>query len=409
MGRDVYMADGTTNPTTVVYTPSPSIHFGNRVPTSNRSFSNYDANGNMVCEYVGASCGGSGVVRESASWTAFNMVAQLSQGTTSVSLTYDSEHARILQHEQYASNVEDTTYVNDAASGAMEEHVVLSGTTTWRDYVLADGRIVMEKFSGATVATNYMVSDHLGSIAVLTDQTGAVVERDAYDAWGKRRNLDGSDDTACALTSQTTRGFTGHEHIDDLCLIDANARLYDPTLGRFLSPDDMIPEPTDMQSLNRFSYVRNRPLSVTDPTGHDDGCEVQECAPGDGWRDPVFWNDFEGSIDYSVGGTFPGLTSWGSSAAGTPDATAGAAACSGPTGGSKSQNDQRNREHYWKVTHAHQNSDGTWTIASAYVQGSIDSDGYLDVSEVIGTPEVSVVAGTDGLSDKYQANEGDGP
>jgi hypothetical protein len=73
-----------------------------------------------------------------------------------------------------------------------------------------------------------MVSDHLGSVAVLTGETGAVAERDAYDAWGKRRKLDGTDDTACALVSQTTRGFTGHEHIDDLCLIDANARLYDP-------------------------------------------------------------------------------------------------------------------------------------------------------------------------------------
>src|ERR1700741_993348 len=321
------------------------------------------------------------------------MVAQLSQGTTSVNLTYDSEHARILQHEQYASNVEDTTYVNDAASGAMEEHVVLSGTTTWRDYVLADGHIVMEKFSGATVATNYVVSDHLGSIAVLTDQTGAVVERDAYDAWGKRRNLDGSDDTACPLTAQTPRGFTGHEHIDDLCLIDANARLYDPTLGRFLSPDDIIPEPTDMQSLNRFSYVRNRPLSVTDPTGHDDVDQDYDNGVVDGWRDSI--NDTEGgflNITDGMGDPLPGLTSWGSSAAGAPDATAGAAASSGPAGGSKSRNDQRNRERYWKVTHIHQNSDGTVTVAYAYVQGSIDSDGDLDVSDVIGTPEVSVVS-----------------
>ena len=151
----------------------------------------YDANGNMVCEFVGTSCGGSGVVRESATWTAFNMAAQITQGTSSVNLTYDSEHARILQHRQFASTVEDTAYLNDPATGAMEEHVVLAGTTTWRDYVQADGRVVAEKFSGATAAMRYMVSDHLGSVAVLTDQTGTVVERDAYDAWGKRRKLDG--------------------------------------------------------------------------------------------------------------------------------------------------------------------------------------------------------------------------
>ena len=179
-----------------------------------------------------------------------------------------------------------------------------------------------------------MVSDHLGSAAVLTDQTGAVVERDAYDAWGKRRNLNGTDDTACALVSQTTRGFTGHEHIDDLCLIDANARLYDPILGRFLSPDDVIPEPYDMQSFNRFSYVRNRPLSVIDPTGHDDVDQDYSYVPPEtvvveAWRDNpevmetvvvrAWGTDAEGGfygIPDGMGDILPGLTSWGSNAAG---------------------------------------------------------------------------------------------
>jgi len=38
-----------------------------------------------------------------------------------------------------------------------------------------------------------------------------VAERLSYDAWGKRRQPNGADDPAGALTSQTTRGFTGHE------------------------------------------------------------------------------------------------------------------------------------------------------------------------------------------------------
>ncbi|HUO88508.1 MAG TPA: hypothetical protein VMU08_04980 [Rhizomicrobium sp.] len=68
----------------------------------------------------------------------------------------------------------------------------MCGTTTWR----------------------YFVLDHLGSTAAVTDGSGAVIERDAYDPWGKRRNLDGSDDTSCALLSTALRGYTGHEHID---------------------------------------------------------------------------------------------------------------------------------------------------------------------------------------------------
>ncbi len=213
----------------------------------------YDANGNMIT-------GGGRTV----TYTAFNMAASITQGTTTVSLTYDSEHARI----QMTAPSGTTTYLNDPVSGAMEEKLVAGSTATWHDYIQADGHIVAEKFSGATTAVRYIVADHLGSTAIVTDETGAVVERDAYDAWGKRRNLDGSDDTTCSLTSQTTRGFTGHEHIDSECLINANARVYDPTIARFMSADSMVPNPFNGQAFNRFSYVNNGPLSATDPTGH---------------------------------------------------------------------------------------------------------------------------------------------
>jgi len=47
--------------------------------------------------------------------------------------------------------------------------------------------------------------DHLGSVAVVMNQSGAVVERLAYGAWGKRRNLDGSDAACGAISSSTTR------------------------------------------------------------------------------------------------------------------------------------------------------------------------------------------------------------
>ena len=216
----------------------------------------YDANGNMTA-------GGGRTV----SYTAFNMADTITQGTTSVAFVYDSEHARIQQTLTTSSTTTVTTYLNDPASGAMSEKAVTSGTTTWHDYILADGHIVAERFSGGTNAIRYFVLDHLGSIAVVMDESGAVVERDAYDAWGKRRNLDGSDDTTCSLTSQTTRGYTGHEEIDAVCLINANARIYDPTLGRFMSPDSVVQDPYNLQLLNRYSYVGNNPLSLTDPSG----------------------------------------------------------------------------------------------------------------------------------------------
>jgi RHS repeat-associated protein len=95
----------------------------------------------------------------------------------------------------------------------------------------------------------------------------------SFDPWGRQRNADGSDDATCALpqASPTSKGFTGQEAIASLCLVNLNARLYDPTLGRFLSPDSIVPDPTDAQSYNRYAYVNNRPLSLTDPTGHQAG------------------------------------------------------------------------------------------------------------------------------------------
>jgi RHS repeat-associated protein len=70
------------------------------------------------------------------------------------------------------------------------------------------------------------------------------------------------------------RGFTGHEMMDDLGLINMNGRIYDPRLGRFLSADLMVTDPGNLQSFNRYTYVRNNPLSFVDPSGFED--EKQE-------------------------------------------------------------------------------------------------------------------------------------
>ncbi|WKD50594.1 RHS repeat domain-containing protein [Microbulbifer spongiae] len=64
------------------------------------------------------------------------------------------------------------------------------------------------------------------------------------------------------------RGYTGHEHLDRTGLIHMNGRIYDPTLGRFLSPDPIVQAPTYSQSWNRYSYVLNNPMSLVDPTGY---------------------------------------------------------------------------------------------------------------------------------------------
>ena len=91
----------------------------------------------------------------------------------------------------------------------------------------------------------------------------------SYDAWGRMR--DPQTLIQYASTSQPTlllgRGYCGHEHLSNFGLINMNARLYDPVLGRFLSPDPYVQSPDFSQNFNRYAYALNNPLKYTDESG----------------------------------------------------------------------------------------------------------------------------------------------
>lgn len=108
-------------------------------------------------------------------------------------------------------------------------------------------------------ANYFLHRDHLSSILAITKTDGTIAEKRFYDAWG---NLKGG---SMALLD---RGYTGHEHLQSVGLIHMNARIYDPVLRRFLSPDDYIQDPYNTQNYNRYGYVLNNPLLYTDPSGN---------------------------------------------------------------------------------------------------------------------------------------------
>ena len=122
-----------------------------------------------------------------------------------------------------------------------------------------------------TMQYHYVMRDHLGSITHVytAEPIPTLLQELSYDAWGRLRNPD----THEAYTSDSIptpilgRGYTGHRHIAGIGLIDMNARLYDPMLGRFLSPDPYIQSPDCPQNYNRYTYCLNNPLRYTDPTG----------------------------------------------------------------------------------------------------------------------------------------------
>ena len=124
----------------------------------------------------------------------------------------------------------------------------------------------------------YLHRDRLGSVDTITDGytlaefatlPAMAIEQRSYDIFGKARTTSGGIITDGKLSSDITpRGFTDHEHLDQSGLVHMNGRVYDPSVGRFLSVDPFIAMPDNGQSINPYSYVMNNPLKFTDPSGY---------------------------------------------------------------------------------------------------------------------------------------------
>jgi RHS repeat-associated protein len=176
-----------------------------------------------------------------------------------------------------------TTFYSDK----LYEEEVTGTKTTWRAYIDDIAVISQTTNEGATI--RYTHRDRLGSARVFTDHNGQVEAERNYDPFGKPRLASGGLKSFGAsklgdlADAKTNRGFTDHEHLDSVELIHMNGRVYDYSLGRFMSVDPVIQSPTNSQSINPYSYIMNNPLSGTDPTGYtscdaDDPENCQEVA-----------------------------------------------------------------------------------------------------------------------------------
>lgn len=149
------------------------------------------------------------------------------------------------------------------------------GTASWRwvkDYVYRDGLLLASRQidpATAAVTTYRYHLDHLGSPRRITDTSNRVVGRHTYYAFGPEASNGRLDEP-----SPTPLKYTGHERAEDpVSPIDSidymHARYYSPKLGRFLSVDPTW-ESADLgrpQSWNRYAYVMNNPVNMTDPDG----------------------------------------------------------------------------------------------------------------------------------------------
>ncbi|TCI04835.1 hypothetical protein EZV61_02355 [Corallincola luteus] len=216
----------------------------------------YDNNGNLTDDGDG----------RSIDYTGFNKPSEIIANGTTLTFAYDPEHSRYLQHKQSAAGNETIYYVGDK----YQKIVADDGLVTERSY-LGDYAMLLRNGDNCQYqgCVRYLHGDRLGSVDTITDGSGNVRQRREFDPFGKARDTYSDNSLGGKLSSEITdRGFTQHEHLDDVALIHMNGRAYDYNLGRFLSVDPVIQAPENSQSLNPYSYIMNNPLAGTDPSGY---------------------------------------------------------------------------------------------------------------------------------------------
>lgn len=195
-------------------------------------------------------------------------------GVTKIDFDYNSHQYRsAMYYGSLSTNKFERPFRNYYSSGGEMQikYDLKSGALEFITYIGGDGYsapIVFKK-KGVNSEYFYLHRDYQGSIMAITNSAGNVVEKRLFDAWGNILKVqDGTGNNLSGLTV-LDRGYTGHEHIESVGLINMNGRLYDAKLHHFLQPDNFIQEPNNTQNYNRYAYVLNNPLKYTDVSGEE--------------------------------------------------------------------------------------------------------------------------------------------
>jgi RHS repeat-associated protein len=162
-----------------------------------------------------------------------------------------------------------------SSDGSMEvKENLTTNEFEFTTYVGGDGYFAPVIFRSTINATGtqnnqflYLHRDYQGTILAISNQLGNFVEKRLFDAWGNIIKIQDEQGNILSKLVILDRGYTGHEHLQDVALIHMNGRLYDPMIHRFLQPDNFIQDPYNTQNYNRYGYVLNNPLKYSDPSG----------------------------------------------------------------------------------------------------------------------------------------------
>lgn len=222
---------------------------------------------------------------------AGNMVRR-SNGTNTDTFSYDSEN-RLTILRRNATDIYTMTYDGDGKRVKSYYHPTGTSHYFVNQYVeIRNGSIVKQYYADSTQialqessGVYYLLTDHLGSTSVTVNASGTIVGEQRYKPFG--------DDAFTSGDLKTDKRFTGQYEVAAMDLYYFNARYYNPVSGRFAQADGIVPNITNPQSLNRYSYTLNNPLKYTDPSGNtpEGMCHNEWC-----WKNRwynargIFWN-----------------------------------------------------------------------------------------------------------------------
>lgn len=235
-----YAYDANGNPTETPSAPAGSLTYNadDELVSGYGSTYQYDASGDLV-----SSTPATGAAT-SYSWAVPGQLTGITAPSGQVSYGYDPLGRRVTSSGSSGT----TASVWEGADLAAQ---VLPGAGT-QTYLPGPGLNDTLALTQPGGATDYYLTDALGSTTALTDASGNAVSTYAYGPYGALSST-GSTDNPITFTGQQA-DTTGLYYMHD--------RYYDPATQRFLSPD---PSP----STNPYSYVADDPTNLTDPTGAD--------------------------------------------------------------------------------------------------------------------------------------------
>jgi RHS repeat-associated protein len=207
-------------------------------------------------------------------YTEFDKVRQISEmgSNKQMDIAYGTDDQRIRMDYLINGTNQYTRYYADN----YDRQETSNGYKEWVYINTPSGLCAVYYNNNGTTQLQYVLSDNLGSPLLITNGSGSVVERYSFDSWGRRRNPVNWSYNSIPVPQQMIRGYTLHEQLDELDLINMNGRVYAPIVGRFIQPDDRVTDEANLQTYDRYAYCKNNPLKYIDPTGHEEVPGTQE-------------------------------------------------------------------------------------------------------------------------------------